>query len=278
MNDRTSFLSLIGGMAIAISIVSPSHSNPVPSAEQKILGTWQATVEGVRGTLIFAPDNKLFMIQEGVPAFLAKYQLNTQTKPMELDLIDGQKKVSTIFEFTNDNKLRIEANKGMAPGNTRPKTFSSEAIVFQKVSDSTSLPPNIRVENDENSEARENMRSIAKAQTVYQAENERFADNFNLLALDDLRSANNEVETENYFYKIVVSEKNKTMTTAAAKTDDLKSYVGINYRYQNSQGQAVISWVVCESKEPNTTVPTPQLEAIPKAPPTCPSGYVEVEP
>ncbi|MBW4618657.1 MAG: hypothetical protein KME17_04620 [Cyanosarcina radialis HA8281-LM2] len=280
MNCQTSFLSLICGTAIAISIVSPSSSNPAPSVEQKLLGTWQATVREIRGTFVFAPDNQLFLIEGDSPAIPVKYQINTQTKPMQLDLTHRQEKVLTIFELTDDNKLRIELEE-VAPGKTRPKSFSSESVVFQKVSDSTSLPPDTRVQRDEDiyeDEAKYDMRGINKAQTIYRKKNSTFGDSLERIGLSILSGSGNASETNNnYSYKLVVTETEKTMATGIAKIDGLKSYVGIVYRYKNSQGKFVMSSVVCESNEPTKTVPKPQLEVIPKAPPTCPSGYSEVQ-
>jgi uncharacterized protein (TIGR03067 family) len=276
MNDRTSFLSLIGSMAIAISIVSPSYGcNQSPSVEQKILGTWQATVEGVRGTVVFAPDGQLFTLGRDSTAFAMKYQLNTQTKPMQLDLNDGREKMQAIFEFTGDNKLRIEV-EGVGTGNTRPKSFSSEAIVFEKVSDSTSLPPNTRVQTFEDiypdESSKNNIIAINKAQTIYRAKNSTFG---GLSIINNPKDASG--IDNNYSYKLVVVETEKTMAIGIPKKDGLKSYIGIVYRYKNSQGQSIMSSVACESKEPTKTIPTFQLEAIPKAPPTCPSGYSEVK-
>jgi hypothetical protein len=268
-------------MAIAISIVSPSSGcNPAPSVEKKLLGTWQATIREMRGTLVFAPDNQLFIIEGDSPAFPLKYQLNTQTKPMQLDLIFQGEKVLTIFDFTDNNKLRIEL-ENIKSGDSRPNSFSSQSIVFEKVSDSTSLPPNTQVQKIENiyqDEARHNLKAINKAQTIYRRKNSSFGDSLERIGLSILNSSGDPSETDNnYSYKLVVTETEKTMAIGIPKTEELKSYIGIVYRYKNSQGQSVMSSVVCESNQPTKTPPIPQLEAIPQAPPTCPSGYSEVQ-
>lgn len=146
MNDRTFFLSLIRNTTIAVTIVSLAGCDRSPSAEKKILGTWQATIEEERTTLVFTPNNQLFLIEGDSPAVAGEYQLNTKTKPMQLDIIGGQEKDLAIFEFADNNKLRIEVAQTEA-GNARPNSFSSQPMVFEKVSDSTSLPANTRVEN-----------------------------------------------------------------------------------------------------------------------------------
>lgn len=151
MNDRTSFLSLIGGTAIAVTIVSLPGFTQSPSADKKLLGTWQTTIEQQQIKLVFTPENQLFMLfmvpgDRRSKAFVVKYQLNTQTKPMQLDVINGREKMLTIFEFTDDNKLRLETDN-LSPRNPRPNAFSPQVRVFEKVSDSTVLPANTPVES-----------------------------------------------------------------------------------------------------------------------------------
>ncbi|MBW4618656.1 MAG: hypothetical protein KME17_04615 [Cyanosarcina radialis HA8281-LM2] len=147
MSYQTPFLSLMGSMAIAVSIVSLPGYTQTPSAEKQLLGTWETTIEEQQIKFVFTPDNQLFMIPSDRRAkvFILKYQLNTQTKPMQLDVIHGRQKVLTIFEFTDNNKLRVETDN-LAPGKPRPTAFSPESRIFNKVSNSTVLPANVRVE------------------------------------------------------------------------------------------------------------------------------------
>lgn len=148
-----------------------------------------------------------------------------------------------------------------------------------KVADSTTSPASTPGENNavQESQAKQNISVMNKAQQAYFFERGSFADNFDSLALGTLAGAVRDAERENYSYQIAVVETNKTMTAAKPKTDGLKSYVGIVYRYNNAQGEAILGSVMCESNEPTKTPATPQLEANPTAPPTCSSGYSEVK-
>lgn len=116
-----------------------------PSPDQKLLGQWQGQMYGRKISLIFARENKIFIFHEGSPvAQEAKYQINAQTKPMQLDLSGKEPILQTIFEVNDLNKLRVEDFNFKSP---RPTAFSANSFIFDKVSETTTLPANMPVEN-----------------------------------------------------------------------------------------------------------------------------------
>lgn len=132
-----------------------SQARPAANANtvnQRLMGQWQAKVSASGQTLkfIFGPNGKLFIVlpssSSPAPAMELKYRVaSSATSPMQLDMITTDNKTApTIFEFTSDGKLRIQL-EGTNPGIPRPATFATNATVFEKVSNSTTLPANARV-------------------------------------------------------------------------------------------------------------------------------------
>lgn len=78
-------------------------------------------------------------------ALLLGYRINSTTQPMQMDLVPARDRPAlTIFEFTADGKLRLHL-EGVNPGAERPKAFSANAYLFDRVSDNTTLPENTQV-------------------------------------------------------------------------------------------------------------------------------------
>jgi hypothetical protein len=60
---------------------------------------------------------------------------------MHVDFIlNNNSIVQTVFEFTQVGDLRIQMLETY-PGKPRPASLNSDATIFQKISDSTALPP-----------------------------------------------------------------------------------------------------------------------------------------
>ncbi|MBW4622789.1 MAG: hypothetical protein KME17_25945 [Cyanosarcina radialis HA8281-LM2] len=94
------FLSLIRNTTIAVTIVvSLAGCDRSPSAEKKILGTWETTSEEEPATFVFTPNNQLFFIEGDDSAVASGYQLNTKTKPMQLNISDGQENALVILSL-----------------------------------------------------------------------------------------------------------------------------------------------------------------------------------
>jgi type IV pilus assembly protein PilA len=111
------------------------------------------------------------------------------------------------------------------------------------------------------SEGKQNISSINRAQLAYFVEKSSFANTFDQLALGTIAGGSTS-ETSNYSYQITVTELERTVTTATAKDPSLRSYTGATFRYTNSANEPVINSIVCQTNEPSTTPPAiPQLVA-----------------
>lgn len=139
-------------------IKSPTESEttqPVNSTVRKLLGTWEAKnlkEPSPSGSLkfIFTPTGKLLIIMSSGASqtplvYETRYEINSQPKPMHLDVtLPENKKVQTIFEFTDNDKLRVELYDSN-PGKSRPKTFPKKTPLFEKISSSTTVPKDAKV-------------------------------------------------------------------------------------------------------------------------------------
>lgn len=127
---------------------SASETKPVA---QRLLGQWQTKDPNSNEVIkfIFAPEDKLFIVlpapSDPPVALGIKYQINSTPQLMELDMMFSAKEsVLTVFEFTEDGKLRMELD-GIEAGDARPNALTSEATVFEKISDATTLPENVQL-------------------------------------------------------------------------------------------------------------------------------------
>jgi len=117
-----------------------------------VVGTWQGELApGQMITWILTPDGKLFMTappvaDEPQQALEMRYQVESSTKPMGLDIDLAQgATVMTIFEMTPEGQMLVQI-AGTTPGEERPEEFNN-ATVFEKVSDTTTLPPNTQIDD-----------------------------------------------------------------------------------------------------------------------------------
>jgi type II secretory pathway pseudopilin PulG len=216
----------------------------------------------------------LFDLQPPV-AYEFGYQIGSNAQPMELDVTqsDGQT-WKTIFEFTDSGQVRVEFI-GLRPGEPRPTAFTTGAILAEKVSNLTALPRNTRITNFVNeqnkgsqSEGKQNLGTMNRAQQAYYLENEKFASR-----LEELGVGINP-ETENYRYRIVPqgNQTRSVMMTAQAKNAGLKSYTGAVFVVKVKDEDLTLA-EICETDEPSSTPP-----AMPSAPKNgtteiqCPAG------
>lgn len=158
---------LVGLLAISTTQVFAQNS-PTPSPKKtqstqpanpiakKLLGTWEvknsrnpSSPESLK--FIFTPAGKLLIVMSpgvsGTPlVYETRYEINSKPKPMHLDvtLPTDNQKVQTIFEFTKDDKLRVELYESN-PGKSRPTTFPTRTPLFEKISSSTNLPKDAKV-------------------------------------------------------------------------------------------------------------------------------------
>lgn len=118
-------------------------------------------------------------------------------------------------------------------------------------------------------ESKQNVALINRSQTAYRAENTTFANTFDILATGIL-SGGAQSTTSEYTYNIVANIDSASITGATNNTA-LKSYSGGTFRYANTQGQSVVSSLICEANNPGIDVvnlPTVASSII-----SCPSSY-----
>ena len=115
-------------------------------------------------------------------------------------------------------------------------------------------------------EAKQNIGLINKAQNSYRAENNNFGSSFDVLAIGTINGGTSSTTT-NYTYTLSATTDIATIG-AAVRDTALKSYSGAVVRYTNSANMSVSGTTICETKVigntpnlPNTpvnTVPTCQ--------------------
>lgn len=127
---------------------TPANTNTVV---QRLSGSWQTKVSSTQAlSLIFAPDGKLFIVlpssSANPPAMQLRYRVaSASSSPMQIDLTTSDNKTAqTIFELTKDGKLRVQLND-ISAAQPRPSAFKPSAMLFEKVSNSTTLPANARI-------------------------------------------------------------------------------------------------------------------------------------
>ncbi len=278
--------------ALTPSVAQAQNTPKTNSVQTRLQGRWQVKdpKTGQTLTVIFTPDGKFFMLlpldsgeSMAVPF---RYQINPTPQPMHLDVILPEEKqtVLTIFEFTNNNQLRLQL-AGTNPGQPRPSEFTN-ADLFQKVSEETTLPSDVvdlsnmgtqneRVIDDLNrqtneareAEGRTNVGSMNRAQQAYHIEYSKFA-----TTIEDLGLGINP-ESENYRYQVVSqgNQRERVMITAQAKRPELRSYTGaVVVVKQNGEDLTVAG--ICETDEPSSTPPAMPTHRKDTGEFLCPAG------
>ncbi|NEP08710.1 MAG: hypothetical protein F6K14_00315 [Symploca sp. SIO2C1] len=255
--------------AIVPIITQAQETTESNKIANQLLGKWQArdpnTDELV--TFIFAPEAKLLIVlpdkEESAIAIKMGYAIDVTTQPMQLEVIASPDEVAqTIFELTNEGKLRLELD-GIDPGQPTPTAFSSNATLFEKISDSTTLPEDVQVVELETQPKTSKPKIpiqfitlLTKAQQDYYLENGKFAAD-----AEELEIVTN-LETQFYRYEIVPqgdSQQNgstignvptqSVAIMALPKPDtELPSYIGWLF-ITKVEGETTAIRRICESDE-----------------------------
>lgn len=110
--------------------------------------------------------------------------------------------------------------------------------------------------------------AINRAQHAFFLENNALASTIDELGL------NLKLESENYAYSLT-NEQSKSLVTATAKTDDLKSYTGAVFLVQEADGSMTTVALTCQTDAPSKTPPaSPELNG---SQPVCPAGSSDVK-
>ncbi len=270
----------IAKASIASSVAQSQLAEVTNSIDKKLLGLWQAKILSLglaKLTLIFTPDGKLFLFLPSTSGasigYEARYRINQSSQPMQIDVSSpGDEQTSReIFEFTADGKLRVEITN---PGRPRPTAFTRKAVLFEKISEATTLPantqllkPDLAEDRARQSEGKLYIGSLNRAQQAYFLENNKFAITIEQLGIGI------KPETENYRYQIV-SQPNRpqsVMMTATAKHPELRSYTGAVFVI-NDRGESTTIQGTCETDGPSLTPPAMPI------PPSNSEGRVQCPP
>jgi hypothetical protein len=277
----------VNAQLIPPAVAQAQDASQTNAVAQQLLGQWQATdpTTNKAFTFIFAPEGKLFVVlpepNGSSVAVKMAYQINATTQPKQLDIqLSRDEKALTIFEFTPEGRLRLELEE-LTPGTTRPTAFRPNALLFQKVSQATTVPENIKVieletlMNPDNQksqkpedEAKKYIYALTQVQQAHYKEVGKFAK-----AIEEV-SIGLRTETDSYRYRIVPQgdEKQSVMITAEAKKSELPSYTGAVFVTKVNGGTTTLAQI-CETNQPSTSPP-----AMPTAPANglseiqCPAG------
>jgi hypothetical protein len=256
-------IPIITQSSLAKTVKQPQIATRNQKLLTQLLGKWQAKdpSSGKIVTLVFTPKNQLFIVLQpenrNSTAIKMGYKINSNTRPMQIDIIvDDDQKVTTIFELTK-GKLHLEL-EGTTPGQIRPTAFSATSSFFKKISNVTTLPENVQVV-EANTQAKKSRRNIAeqyldllnKAQQDYYKKAGKFAAN-----LDEMGIITT-LETEFYLYQIIpAGDLNKSVViTAQAKTTEFPSYTSVVFANQSNDKTSTDAGI-CVTNEPSTLPPT----------------------
>jgi type IV pilus assembly protein PilA len=106
------------------------------------------------------------------------------------------------------------------------------------------------------SEAKQNVGLINRAQAEYRIENQQFSNSFDALSVGGGLQGNNVASTQIYTYDLASTDPKSHSTVIAYPKDTAdRSYAGGNLIYANSAGVVSMSSIICESKSTGVGVP-----------------------
>jgi type IV pilus assembly protein PilA len=123
------------------------------------------------------------------------------------------------------------------------------------------------------SEARQNVSAMTRAQQNWRGTNSSFADSFDKLALGVVKGTGKTDTTTSSVYNYALSDTTTTLGTHGAVGSDtkLKSYAGATNISVNAAGNPIWESVLCESTGAG------QAAGYPSATLGCPGGYTQLK-
>jgi len=261
-----------------LKISLTSSRNEAKTANQ-LIGHWKLqTLNDQMPTSLFFTKDNLFSVgtSENKADVVGSFNIESDNQVNYLFLLDPDSESSNqilvaIFDFPEQNQLRIEFLMSDNPPSSRPATspnFSNDAVVYEKVS--TVISDNIEITPLEQQgakamqvQARGFIGAILKAQQVFYTERGQFSDSLEALGIG-LKN-----ETDNYSYKIVYIDQDRMIQVAAqAKKSFLKSYTGIAFLFGRRTRM-----IICESNEKTTELPPKARFFNQDGGFACPDGY-----
>jgi len=283
-----SLIGLVGAIALSsfastsLAQVSP---NPTPTPDHliaqtltaqdiqnRLVGHWQ--IQGiffVPVTVIFTAEGKGFLLVpassintvESPIAYEFTYRINNATQPLQIDIAQpGEEAVKTIFEFTNDGRIRAEL-LGIKAGEPRPTEFTTGAFFLNRVSGITALPRNTIISNSLEvvRKAREELgkrtiRSFLEGEQAYQREKDVFTTDLKILGIwvRDERDIH-------YIYQAIPSNnlQQEVFITATAMKPGIRSFIGAVFVVRDGDREATQIGGICETSSPSMTPPAPPI-------------------
>lgn len=299
---RSGCLFLIGmglvklnfGMALSVNArethstaiaARPHQTQSTAAIVEQLQGQWLPLemLPGPISMLIFAPQGRLLLMPRNpadgnkLVANPAGYRINPHTHPMQMDIVlDPQTIIRTVFEFTANGDLRVQLAE-TGPGKPRPAALTEAATLFQKISDSTELPPGVTLQSRAEMqaaaielEARVTLQRINRVQQAYYLEYRRFGTTFAPLGIPAPAA------DKYYRYQIVPqgNQKQTVAVTATALQPGLRSMTGAAFSLVE-QGRVVTLSALCISDQASQKPPDPPFldrQASAARAMTCPSG------
>lgn len=267
-------------IAQRVEFAQTEENSQTEAVTEQLLGRWEAQ-DGTSGeelTLIFAPDNTLFMLwtdSEGSPTALKLgYQINPGTEPMQMDItVSPEQDASTIFAFTPEGNLRIEL-RNLEPGQLRPTALEPDTPVFDRVSDATTLPEGVQAieletqpDHSDSDIVEQYITILSQAQQAYYIEEGKFAPNLEELGIVA------ELETERYIYQMVPQgdRAQSVAITARPKDEGLPSYTGAVLATSVNGTVTTVSGI-CVTDEPSNSPPALFKLRVGSTDIQCPAG------
>lgn len=253
----------------ADNLVAQSAPLTAQEIQNRLVGQWQfQDIFFVPVTLVFTAQGRGFVLvpffgpnpNTNPTAYEFSYQINNTTQPFQVDIAQpGEAPIKTIFEFTNDGRIRVEL-AGIKPNEPRPTEFTAGSSLLSRVSNLTTLPRNTEIANSleartrsKEGQGRNLVGSLLNGQQSYFLEKETFT--------TDIKELGTEIEDspyEDYTLQIVPSGnlRQSVFVTATAKTAGLRSFIGAVFVVKEGEENTTIIGF-CETIEPSLTPPAP---------------------
>ncbi|NJL89565.1 MAG: hypothetical protein HC916_07010 [Coleofasciculaceae cyanobacterium SM2_1_6] len=233
-----------------------SQSSPASQSQDaiqnKLIGQWQVEKVGSSSfdkvSLIFAVDNKFYVIQDGRAEEGTYLVMNAISNPQKVVLkLPGQNDI--VMNLVNEKYLTFLSDSSMSAQKTSDTGVLPEGVKI------AALNPPVQkseqsVQKFEQSNARHNISAFNRAFQASYLEKGEFTSNF-----ADLGVVGVPTENENYKYTIdVIDRKQMVRVIATSKQEGLKSYLGI-VSLVKINNQSATQSIACESLQPTTAIP-----------------------
>ncbi len=276
LGQKTSNSTSVPVLNEAENVAVPENSPAAgPSPEQasiihrRLTGTWirfpmkDELTKNTQERVVFRPEKEIESVTYRKGKRLSRtkstYRIvaihrTSSSQLITVELADpslpGKKDDLTLVlvEFKNDRQFKI----GLANKNSANPSFGTDAILVDKISDSTDVPDRIPFEaslKSAENQALSNVSTVLRAQLVYKVEKGQYATTIDQLEIgNDLfdRSDRNQL----YSYRTAKIGTDRATVVAIPSNNQLRGYAGLTYAYRNARGSTISQTTICESDRP----------------------------